>query len=94
MNYNDRRFTAKWNHESAKFTAPFDRKSTSRSFNLSNWTEKLLEVHDFSWQKWQLVREELPLKEGEAVQEPGFVSADTLAELEKIIQDMPPPKRY
>ena len=96
LSYNDRRFKVECNahalHESV-WTFPYTRKTYSKSFcsNIITWREALADVHDHGWKKWALVSAHYPVANPPT---PGHIDEEVHAQLEPVVQDMPPPKKY
>ena len=94
LNFNDRRWVCHYKHTSDFFIEPYAKKYFTRSFAPSTWKQKLEEVHEFAWNKWQLAQSELPLGAGVEPQMPGKLPRHLLPELEAAVRDMPEPKKY
>ena len=59
--------------DSAKLYAPYSQKTFSRAFISIPWQDALMDVHDFTWRKWRLLKHLSPLPEGVEEQVPGRI---------------------
>ena len=94
LNFNDRRWVAKWQIESDFFIPPYHLKHHTKTFNLTTWQQRLLDMHRFCWDKWELCKTTHPLPTGVQAQVPGKVDPEILKELAKVVQSLPEPKKY
>lgn len=97
--FNDYRFTASWKrHIRCDFWIDeLSNFSFSSVFTKESWKESLRIVHAHSWEKWSIARDvvpELTLPDGRQEQNPGVIADSVFAELDPIVRDIPPPKRY
>eukprot|EP00438_Fugacium_kawagutii_P012197 Skav225480 [mRNA] locus=scaffold3604:370079:372376:- [translate_table: standard] len=81
----------------AWLVAPFKHKSFSKVFTKDNWPTMLSEVHQWGWQKWQLVSNEPDFDElptGQQRQSAGHIPEETLRELTHWVDNLPTRKKY
>ena len=78
--------------DSSQLYSPYSQKTFSRAFISLPWKDALLDVHDFTWRKWRLLKHLSPLGEGVSEQVPGQVPKACLDLLQPIIEKMDPPK--
>eukprot|EP00438_Fugacium_kawagutii_P020973 Skav206113 [mRNA] locus=scaffold3261:44575:49089:+ [translate_table: standard] len=89
ISFQDHRFTSVWQTDYLTLDKPYSQKRLSRSFgNKRDWVRALQEVHSHNWKKWEQVKLEEPLAEGQAEQKPGFLSKEVLDELRPIIDKL------
>ena len=81
--YMDSRFTCRFSSNSGKVkgTAYQQVTKTASFTSIRSWQEALSMVHQHSWEKWALLKAELPLPAGLQEQSPGSVPQDTLMPL-------------
>ena len=77
---------------SNKLYPPYTQKTFSRAFISLTWQDALMDVHDFTWRKWRLLKRVSPLPEGVTEQVPGRIPKESLDLLAPIIEKMDPPK--
>ena len=96
LDFNQWRWTSTWKETSELFILDLNKKSHSRSFARHNWKDKLQEVHKYSWEKWQVVRDEpkFKLPDGFGEQTPGEISEEIYDALKASIDGLPEPKKY
>ena len=96
LNYNEHRFIGESIRvNSDAFIGSHRQKTYSKKFGASrSWQEALCEVHQWLWEKWQIVEQDFPLADSCARQVPGEVPADVLEALGPIVLDMPAEKIY
>ena len=95
VNYNDWRFSCQCKTKSGKFLPPYDKVNFSKSFakDRNSWKQAIREVHKYMWEKFNLIKDELPPPP--QVQAPGEVPASVLEELEsQVIDKLEQPKKY
>lgn len=95
INYNDHRFWCKCKVKDEKFIEPYHRQSFSKVFHLNvegSWQSAIKEVHEYTWNKWSLVREKYPANK--ALQNPGEIPAEVMDGLKEEMAKMPEPKEY
>lgn len=86
----DNRFTSTMKAQSALFTGRMKQATMTCSFGARMaWQDALRSVHEFNWRKWFMVKDEHPLKEGQAEQTPGNIPNHLLEQLEPHIQALP-----
>ena len=76
--------------------APFNQKTFGRSFNPSDWKDKLSKVHDWLWAKWYLAkdREGFQLENPSDEQSPGVIPDDIAQELQGFIDRLESRVKY
>lgn len=95
INFNDHRFVAHFPHESAKLNTPLlKQKHFSRTFDKRPWKESLCAVHQWAWNKWSVLKDELPLGKGKNPQEPGQVPNSVFEGMEQYVTDLPEKTKY
>ncbi|CAE7251958.1 unnamed protein product [Symbiodinium sp. CCMP2456] len=98
LNSNDHRWTSSCKLDCSKrLPVPYSQRTMTRSFGPSTsttWESALKQVHFWNWTKWEKLRQDLPLERGQQPQTPGDIPDDVLKELEKIVAELPEPKKY
>jgi len=81
--------------DSAKLYAPYSQKTFSRAFISIPWQDALMDVHDFTWRKWRLLKHLSPLAEGMEEQVPGRIPRKCLEILQaKLDPEVLAPPKY
>ena len=98
IDFNQHRFQAKFGATSDTWedAGILRQKHFNRTFTRADWQEKLSQVHDWAWRKWELARAEaaFALSEGRVAQAPGHVAPAVLEALEPVIRDIGERKKY
>ena len=99
IDYNAWRFQSNFKVKPAVNEAllpPYNKNTMSQTFHkVRSWEAALEQVHKFNWEKYQLIKHEVPpLPTGEVAQTPGKIPDQLLEALRPVIQKMEEPKNY
>ena len=98
LGFNDWRFQSSWRLPAKvqeSLLPPYCQKSMSKTFFKARpWREALTQVHQFNWEKFHLVKDQISLPSSLEVQKPGKVPDHVFEALEPIINKMEEPKSY
>ena len=97
LDYNARRFVSAFkkdvNHDD--LLPPFSYRTRTASFvSMRTWQEALQEVHRHCWQKWGVLKADLPLPAGQSEQTPGVIPQAALDQMQVVVDRMPEAKDY
>jgi hypothetical protein len=91
----DHRFKSEWEDDLPELDHPYSQKRFSASFaKKRTWQDALSLVHERNWQKWNLVKDEYLLGEGEEPQKPGVIPQELQDLLQVEIAKLGKPKTY
>ena len=95
ISHHDHRFTSVWKYDHSSLGGAYAQKRFSRSFvQVRTWPEALEEVHRHNWEKWNMVKHQYPLDDGEQEQVPGQIRKEVLVMLKPVIDRLPELVRY
>ena len=93
MNFVDHRFTSSSRLDASSLVPPYSQTHYSRSFGASRtWQEALELVHKFNWEKWEMLKDEAPLRRGQVAQAPGKIPQEILQSVKELVEKLPPLK--
>ena len=100
LNFNDWRWVSQWrkNLDCDQWLDELKRKSYSQVFSRDDWKEKLRNVHEHAWLKWEIAKDHmgdaLKLSADIVPQAPGEIPETIFDELQAIVDGLQEKKRY
>lgn len=104
ISHQDHRFTSTWKKDHKELGGVLGQKSFTRTFvrdekEITNkkrmlWPAALKEVHKHNWDKWEIVKSDYPLGDGEDAQVGGQIPDDILEQLKAPLAELTEIVRY